>query len=497
MKRYQQKFKALLLVAIIAVAVMQRVKAQSYYQITPNGKKALNAIFDMRIRDAERDLQTELKQHPNNHYTYYLLHYCDVYKVMFNPSEKAFDAFEKNEEKRRAVMNNNQDTSLMYRTIRAEMQLHQGILKIKFGEKFTGLRYAYGAYNKIYDLLEKYPGDAPLLKLDGMFNVAISNLPPFVQFAVSLFGVSGNYKVGLQIMKTYVEKVKKEEAFNTEAALFTIFANKLNKTPQQGYAFVNRLPDSLTKIKLLAYFKINLAYRTGHNEKALQLMQQFDRQTIQSPFPFYDYLMGKILLRKLDARSIGYFERFLKETGSKDYLKEIHYKLALAFLLQGNQSLFEKNRTLACDKGDDITERDRETVYDCSLDYDPNPNLLRAKLLLSGGYLKAADSVLQQVSVSQQEFRPYRLQYHLLMGDDLLLTKDTTKAIVFFNKVLKEGADADYPFASEAALSLGKIYENRNPDRARFYFEKTRELYNSDFYEYIDDAAKKRLEGGV
>ncbi len=471
------------------------LQAQYYYKVTPAGLQAVEAIYDLRINDAESILNKELENHPGNHYIYYLLDYCNVFKVMYNPSERAFEEYEKNAEKYMTIIENDNDTSLLHFAALYEMKLYRGVLKIKFGEKFSGLRYAYGAYNGVYDLLEKYPGYPPLLKLDGMFNIAVSNMPPFVKFAVSFFGVSGNYKIGEKIMEKYYNKEKYHKTYNIEAALFMIFAGKLNKTPWEAYRFINTLPDSVTSFKLLQYFKANLAYRTGHNEEALKTLKAFYSGNIQYSFPFYHYLMGKILLRKLNGKAVYHFERFLSENNNKDYMKEINYKLALTYLLKGDIQQFEKYKNIACNEGDDITERDRETMYDCHLDYLPDINLTKAKLLLAGGYISKADSILHRGILHNIPIVADSLEFYLLKATLFKKKGEISSAVHFYEKVISVGKEEDYYFACEAALELGKIYEERNKiSKARQYYELSHALYDSDYYEYLDSHAEKGLD---
>ena len=56
------------------------------------------------------------------------------------------------------------------------------------------------------------------------------------------------------------------------------------------------------------------------------------------------------------------------------------------------------------------------------------------------------------------------------------------------------GEDKDYYFASEAALRLGNMYRDMGQaGLAKRYYEQSIKLYDSDYYEYILDKAKKGL----
>ena len=55
------------------------------------------------------------------------------------------------------------------------------------------------------------------------------------------------------------------------------------------------------------------------------------------------------------------------------------------------------------------------------------------------------------------------------------------------------GEDEDYYFASEAAMRMGLMFLNIDPEKSKRYFEMARDIYDSDYYEYIDDIAKREL----
>ncbi len=203
------------------------------------------------------------------------------------------------------------------------------------------------------------------------------------------------------------------------------------------------------------------------------------------------------MLRKLDSSAIMYFTKYLDQNNKKDNLKEINYQLALAYLINGNIARFLEHKKFASELGDDITERDREAMYDYSLDYIPDINLVKAKLLLDGGYNLHAKAILEKYSSEKIDYNsqsPYSLEYNLLIGRLEYQTNNNKLAIISFEKVLDMGKDQDYYFASEAALYLGLIFEKTDPQKAISFFERARELYDSDYYEYIDDISKKRIK---
>ncbi len=481
------------IITILVLAVFHQ-NASAQYEVTENCSKAWEALLDLRINTAKELAKKEINLNPDNYYAYYVAQNIDAFELMINSTPKGYEAFKVNYNKHREIMDDKDVESPYYLACESEMQLQMGIFNIVNGDRLAGLRRAFSAYKKIYRNLDKYPDFQMGNKLDGMFNVAIANLPPFVSWAANTFGVSGDDKVGYNIMKTYFDYFSDSPGLKQEAALYTILAHKLNKDPLGAYHFTKSIDSSYANYHLLKYFYTNVAYRSGFNEEALKIFSTFNPEKLEIQFNPYNYLFGKIMLRKLDSSAILYFEKYLSQNQKKDNLKEINYKLALAYLIAGNKDGFIKHRQLAKESGDDITERDREAIHDYNLDYFPDTELVKVKLLLDGGYYNRAAEIIDNYIINDEIPIPYLLEFYLLKGKYEYQSGNYNQAIIDFENVIERGKDEDYYFASEAAMYLGLIYEKTDPEKAISFFNMSRDLYNSDYYEYIDEISKKRIK---
>ncbi len=483
-----------LLIISILILFISTQKVSAQYEVTENCSKAWEALLDLRIVTAKELVRNEIHINPDNYYVYYLDQNIDAFELMINATPEGYEVFKENYYDRREIMDDRDVESPYYLACESEMQLQMGIFNIVYGDRLAGLRRAYSAYKKVYKNLDKNPDFQMGNKLDGMFNVAISNLPPFVSWAANTFGVSGDDQIGYEILVDYFDYFGNTSGLNTEAALYTILAHKLNKDPYGAYIFTKSIDSSYADYHLLKYFYANVAYRSGFNEEALKILSTFNPEDLEMEFNPYNYLYGKIMLRKLDPSAISYFEEYLRKNNKKDNLKEIHYKLALAFLIAGNKDGFAQNRKLAQELGDDITERDREAVYDYNLEYMPDVELIKLRLLIDGGYLDRASKIIDNYIINNETPNYYLLDFYLLKGRYEYNMGNYREAITAMEKVIDMGEYEDYYFASEAALYLGLIYEKTDPEKALFFFNKSRALYNSDFYEYIDEISKKRIK---
>ncbi len=482
----------IILTLIVIFSFSQRSIA--IYDVNENCKNAWVLLMDLKIGEAKKLLAEEIRINPENYYAYYLDQTCDAYKMTINSSDEEYEAFVENYYRKREIMDDKDINSPYYLACYSEMEIQLGYFKIIHGTQYGGIMKMYSAYRKVYRNLQQYPGFKPSLKLDGFFNVAMSTLPPFVKWVVSFFGVSTDVDYGFKLLNENYLSQKNIKGINAESALFIILAAKINKTPERIYDFTKSLDSSISRTFIHKYFKANIAYRIGKNEEALSTLQQLDMNENAYAGIIYDYLMGKILLRKLDYDAGYYLSEYLSHLKKKEYIKEINYKLALYYLINNNLSKYTEYCEIVREEGMDLNERDREALYDASLDYIPDVNLVKARLSLDGGYYDSYEKATKQYEENSKTSLPFDLEYHFLKARFYALGTNKKEAIAEFRKVIELGEEEDYYFASEAALSLGNIYnETGKKELAKAYYEKSLKLYKSDYYEYIEDKASKAL----
>lgn len=465
------------------------------YTITPNCSQAWEALLNLNTVTAKSFIDKEIRENPHNYYAYYLAQTCDAFALKINGSDEMYEQFVEDYEYRRAQMDDKDTDSPYYLYCESEMLLQMSVFNVLHGDKFSGVKKGYRAYKKLYENIKLFPDFIFNNKLDGFFNVALSNLPPFVKWAVSTFGISGTAEEGFRLLDEYFDEVKNDPGVNAEAALYILLSYKLNKEPQNAFEFISQQDSSITERRIIKYFYANTAYRSGLNEIAYNSMLKFNPGDMEMDFIAYDYMMGKILLRKLDAKSSLHFERYLDLSVEDNYKKEITYKLALSYLVEGDVEKFILYKDIADDQGEEITERDREASYDCDLDYTPDITLTKSKLLLDGGYFDRFAETILKFNISQTTPLPYQLEFWLLSARYDLSQNNFRSAILSLKKVIEKGEDEDWYFASEAALLLGRYYnQTNNVTEAKKYIDLCLDLYDSDYYEYIEEMAKRELK---
>ena len=482
----------LLLLSMIFLGLS--LKSFAVYDLNDRCKEAWVLLMDLDIEAAKKTLEKEIETNPTNYYAYYLEQTCDAYALIINSEDKDYERFIANYQKHRSIMDGQDTDSPYYLACYAEMELQLGIFNILKDSRLSGLRKAYSAYKKTYKNLKQFPDCKQSLKLDGFFNVAISNIPPFVKWAVSFFGVSSNPAYGSKLIMDNYQAQKDIKGINVESALFVILAGKLNKSPETSYQFLQSLNGTMPDEFIIQYFKANIAYRTGRNEEALAVLKPLEKKKGFYREIIYHYMMGKILIRKLNDRAEHHLQQYLAKLKKQEYQKEINYKLSVYYLIHGDEERYHQYCQRVLKEGIDVNERDREAIYDAGLKYTPHIQLTKARLLLSGGYIKKADSILKENPFDSSDLLAHQLEYHFLEGKTEMLRHNDKEALKAFEEVIHLGSKEDYYFASESALLIGRIHQQKgHNEQAKEYYELCIKLFDSDYYEYIEDAAHKAL----
>ena len=450
--------------------------------------------MDLQINQAKSLISEELKRNPQNYYAHYLDQTCDAFKLIINGSDQDYQTFLVNYEKKRKIMDGHDDSSPYYLSCSAEMKIQVAVFDVMHGSQLKGVKIGYSAYNEVYDNLKRFPQFSESRKLDGFLNVAIANLPPFVKWVVSFFGVKVDSKYGF---KTLFENYKAQRTIpgiNAESALFVILAAKINKTPEMLYDFTKSLDTGISHTFIHSYFRANIAYWCGKNEEAKRVLEQTTHNENDYSDILYCYMMGKVLLRKGDPKAGYYLLRYLSHLQKKEYLKEMNYNFALFYLLKGDREKYNKYCVVVRNEGMVLNERDREALYDAGLDYPPDVNLVKARLSLDGGYPDAFTKAMSAFESNHTKILPYEIEWHFLNGRYAALIANYPLALAEFKKTIDLGENLDYYFASEAALRLGDVYQKIGQvSLARECYKTSVRLYKKEYYEYIEDKATKAI----
>ena len=487
------KYRFILLFSLLLL--LQAACAQGIYQPTQTCCDITNEILDLKVITAKNNIREQLKKTPENYYLYYLDQYADFVNLLIAPNEDKYNRFKDNYNTYRDIMDEGNDDSPYFYFIKSSMQLQMGLAKLKAGDYLSGINLAFRSYKNTKRNTGKFPDFYGNKKMNGIFNLILANIPPFIRGLAKMFGVKPTGESPVNLLEDYKNDVKNKKGLVAEADIFISLAYLLEKNPQKGFLHISSLEPEEYNIFLIKYFYGNLAYHARENEKALKIFRTINIEHLEVPFYPYYFLYGKILMNKLDPHAKEYLQKFIDETNGIDYLKQTHLYLAYYYLLKGEKENYNKEIKLVLKTGSDKTERDRDALCDAKSGYTPDTSLLQATFLIQGGYYPRAEEKLTTFKFSLQQPVPDKLNYMLLNGKLSLGRHDTISATGYFKEVIAMGEKEKYYFACDAALNLGSIYEKRNDlQNSKYYYKLCEDLYNPGYYESILDKAEKGLE---
>jgi hypothetical protein len=167
------------------------------FDYNANCQQTMQAILDLRLRDARVMIEKEKASHPDNAYGIYLEHYCESIELIATEDVKVYEKMIDSYEDRMAQMDKLDDGSPYNSWLQAELLFQTGLAQVKFGTRINGVSKMLSSYKRIKEHRQKYPQFWQNQKLTGVFNVILNNIPPFLRWAADIFGFNGDSKPGI------------------------------------------------------------------------------------------------------------------------------------------------------------------------------------------------------------------------------------------------------------------------------------------------------------
>jgi hypothetical protein len=466
------------------------------YSFSNNCREAMRAILDLKFEDARLHISQEREADPQNGYILYLEHYAEAIELIITEEPSLYghliDSLDDRLEKMAAL----DDGSPDFEWLKAEMLFHAGLAQIKFGTRVSGAAKVFNSYRKIREHRQEHPDFWQNRKLTGMYNIIFDNIPGFMRWAADMFGLAGNSELGMYQLLQYCDSSKGTPGLAEEAVLITGLAYKLIHQEQKGVLFIQAQDRHILENTLVRYLHASTAAYTYQNDLALKLLGEIHQADLQIPFYSLNYLTGRCQLNHLEQDARLYIERYLEDYPGLDYKKDACNRLFYYHLIHGDTGTAGKYRSMIQQVGSDLRDRDQEAILESRSAIVPDVRLLKARLLCDGGYFAEADSILETVDPRDLPEISHRLEYDYRKGRILQLSGHPEEAISFLTKSYHDGSQLPYTFATRAAFSLGKIYEDMQdyPDAVRWYGRCLDVYSSSHTTEGVKDSAEKGMK---
>jgi hypothetical protein len=471
------------------------VSAKYDYVLNNNLKTAYQKINQLRFDEAKSILAKERKADPENLMVDFVEDYIDFYTLLVNGSTSSFNRLSKNKDRRMQRFAKGPILSPYHIFAKAEIQMHWGIVRGVYGDQFSAFRELRNAYKILQTNQKQFPNFMPNYKSLGTLRTIFSAIPDNYKWSAKALGVNGNFNQGYnEIRKTL--KYAKTNEFIFEEELRIIYAYILltsKNDKDRAWKIINHSSINTNNSLLATFVKGDIAMRVGKNETAIKIFQNAPKSSAYEKVPQVEYFLGLAKLRKLDKSASSHFSRYLNTKVNENYVKSTYLHLAWYNRIFSTDANYNKYINLCKTKGISKIYDDQKALKLAKI--KPNKTLLKAELLIAGGYYSRASTALS--SLSEKTFsRTYdKINLHYLKASAAHKQKIYAIAQSNYKKVLVTGTGTDYFQRCYSALQLASIYEQqKNKPEARKYYKICLDLKSDSNESDYHMKAKKGLK---
>lgn len=467
------------------------------FDFNSNCVNAYNAIFDLRIKDAEVLLQREKSQNPQNAIPILLANYIDFFTLLSSENKSDYERIKSRRDARLSLLSKQDKNSPYYLFAQAEVYLQWGLLKSRFQDYLSSGFDVKKANSLLNENERKYPSFLPNKKSAGLIDVVLGSIPTNIKGIASTFGFSGNVNNGIKTLETLMVALPKTsyKFYSDEVAFFLCYIETdliPNKTSYHKIISYTNTMNSQSLLK--TYLQGYVASRTAHNDSAIGYLLKRPKGAAYMDFPKLNYLLGTAKLNRMDSDANVYLINYLKEYKGINYVKDGYLKLAYYYYLRGDMGHYNAFLKMVKSQGDLYDEKDKQALKEAN-DATPDINLLKARLQFDGGYYTQALQTLAGKDAGDFKLQRDKIEVDYRLGrvyDEL--SKDN-EAISHYQKAINSGKHTSYYYAANAALSIGNIYENKNDKaKAASYYRQAIAMKNHEYENSIETKAKDGLK---
>lgn len=484
-------------ILIVSVLCVSNANAQYVYDYNENCKKAYGSFLSLQPEKGQKYLSASNAQHPNNLMAVYLADYDDCLLLLFNGDKADYDRLKGNLDKRISLLAKGDSGSPWYRLCKSGVYLHWAFVSVRFGDNLK----AAGLFRKSFALIKENRKQFPRFEYNDVFfgleEAALGAIPNDYKWIASIFGLKGDIKKGAAKLNGFIARHNEDDLLYKEAYVYHAYLRFYLLTDKVGvWADLEKRQgnDDL----LLQFLKANIALNSRHADDAIAVLDKAKTVQGYKNYPILDYEYAQALYLKLDKNCINYFKSFWSRYKGGLFIKDAYKKVALSYFLQGNQAAASKYKAMIADVGSTVVDADKQAARFVKESEWPNRELLKAHLLVDGGYYTEALTHLGKYK--EQDFTGVadKLAYRFWMGRIFDELEEDAKAIAYYRSAIQMGRDRREHYAARSALQIGFIYEAQGKRASAILMYK--QALNMDDHDYknsIDQQAKagiNRLE---
>ncbi len=357
----------------------------------------------------------------------------------------------------------------------SELYLQRGIIEYQNEHSLTAISYFSRAYNYWKEYEEIDTGNHYNLKLSGIFNLLIGNLPhPYSQMA-GWFGFEGDVKKGIEDLKAYLKLQTDTYGDYFEGLIYLSFSYlKLTKDESQIRDFIEE-HSSLNLPEFIQSLILRCANKIHQPQLCVNILNS------KSNFPILVYLQGKYQVQSQSKFAEHYLKQFLTLEKSNQFKSDAFRYLSWHFLLKGDTVSYQQYQDSIKVRDDYPTSEDKQAKFESNLSEVPNISLLKARLLFDKGEYELASTMLlsEKQNINSKDDL---IEYHYRLGRCYQYLIKENQALYQFKQSVVLGRESKRYFAPYSAIYASKIFLAKNDFiNAKFYLQKAEDLNNGEF----------------
>jgi tetratricopeptide (TPR) repeat protein len=483
----------------LSILLILNQTVNAYYDFDKKLEKAYSRLISFQFSDAEKLLNQEKIEKPGNDLALLYENYIFFLKAFV--SEESSD-YEKLIEKSSIFINEikddkNNETSPFHLYVQSEIFLQQAMVKIKFGDNVSAandMRKSYKLINKNESLFPEFVLNK---KISGLLSVLIGSVPGKYQWLLNTVGIEGNITDGVKQLQFLYDEAESHGfiSYRPEILFYEGFISSVFGMQSDETVLNERMKALAVNTPLITYAYTNILMKQGKNDDAINILNAALKNDFSYPFTFLYFKRGLARLRKMDLKSESDFNYYLQHYKGVNNIKSTYQKLAWIAILNNDIVKYQYFLRLCREKGNKLIDDDKSAFQEAEAGKILNIYLLKSRLYFDGGYYNEAMETITNRSINDFSKYDEQLEVTYRIGRILQKKGETDKAILYFEKTIKNGLSSSNYFAANSALILGEIYEEKgNFDKARSFFNQAISIKHEQYKNSIDQKAKAGLE---
>ena len=455
-------------------------------------EEAYNLVLQFELDKS--DLLTDSSSTPS---LLYVRHLSKAIRAIINENDSVIDDFENFHDYSYDIIDKKSKESPYTGFYLAEMKLQSAIINIKYNEEWSALINLRKAYYLIHDNVELYPDFLPNYKTLGILHVLIGSIPSKYQWALSIFGFEGKVDQGLNDLDKLIIN---NSIFSTETMAISAFIQSfILQNSDKAVSLFEKIIAITPENPLFNYLYASLLVKNSKSELALNVINESlvpsDQNNIQV-IPMVNYLKAEIFMQKGNYSSaISWYKHFVKYQQGTTFIKDSYYKIALCYLMSGNETKANEFVEYAKVNGSTFTEADKYAERQIDENEFPNVSILRLRYATDGGYYENAEQLITQMANFNFASKLDEVEFNYRSARFYHKTNSIPMAIALYKVTINASENEDWYFAPNSALQLGYIYRDlEDLEMARKYFTLALTYKEHEYKNSIDNKAKTALE---